>query len=331
MRNLLGKRIVLFSPKFFGYEYKIRDELKKKGAEVLLFDERPFSSSFGKILLRLNVSVLISYFIHRYYLKKINSFFSFYPDYILFINPESVTPEIMSYIKNIFPETKVIVYMWDSINNKKNSYQYINVVDRFFTFDNQDSLIYPKIIFQPLFFTEEYSEMRKNKKNELKFCFIGTLHSGRFNLVKHISSFFKNDHYGFSFFYCPSEILFLFKRVFTKEMSGVSLRDVSFEPINDELLLDMISKSEFVIDISHPSQSGLTMRTIEMLGAEKKLITTNTNVSSYDFYDKQNICIVDPNNIFIDEDFIRLPYKPIDEEIYLKYSLSSWINNIFSA
>ena len=68
----------------------------------------------------------------------------------------------------------------------------------------------------------------------------------------------------------------------------------------------------------------------EMLGAKKKLITTNHNIKYYDFYDQQNILIIDRKKPVIDKDFIYSPYNDIDLHIYNKYSLQSWVNTIFS-
>ncbi|STQ45001.1 Uncharacterised protein [Ewingella americana] len=70
MSYLKNKRVVLFSPKFFDYPAHIINELHQKGAIVEFFDERPFTSTIGKILLRLNVSILISYFVKN--IMKVN-------------------------------------------------------------------------------------------------------------------------------------------------------------------------------------------------------------------------------------------------------------------
>ena len=82
--------------------------------------------------------------------------------------------------------------------------------------------------------------------------------------------------------------------------------------------------------MQHPKQTGLTMRTIETLGAKKKLITTNPHVKEYDFYRPENILIVDRYNPVITKEFLDAPWKEIPENIYKKYSISSWLNSIFA-
>ena len=72
-----------------------------------------------------------------------------------------------------------------------------------------------------------------------------------------------------------------------------------------EQLTAKLKQSKTVVDIQHPKQSGLTMRTIEMLGANKKMITTNADIQNYDFYHPNNICIVDRNNVVVPPEFIK--------------------------
>lgn len=87
--------------------------------------------------------------------------------------------------------------------------------------------------------------------------------------------------------------------------------------------------TKIILDLPHPLQNGLTMRTIEAIGANKKLITTNQDIKNYDFYDEDNICILDKENIDIKSDFFEKQYKRISDDIKNKYSLDSWIEDVF--
>ncbi len=89
------------------------------------------------------------------------------------------------------------------------------------------------------------------------------------------------------------------------------------------------TNTKVILDLPHPLQNGLTMRTIEAIGANKKLITTNEDIKNYDFYDEDNICILDKENITIEKDFFEKPYKKISKDIKNKYSLDSWIEDVF--
>ena len=70
------------------------------------------------------------------------------------------------------------------------------------------------------------------------------------------------------------------------------------------------------------------MRTIEMIGMHKKLITTNQAIKKYDFYNPDNIAVIDRNDIAIPEGFLDKPYSEIEDAIYNRYSLESWIIDV---
>ena len=48
----------------------------------------------------------------------------------------------------------------------------------------------------------------------------------------------------------------------------------------------------------------------------------------YDFYKENNILVIDRNNVLIDDSFFDSNYEKIPEEVYKKYSLSSWVDTI---
>ena len=99
--------------------------------------------------------------------------------------------------------------------------------------------------------------------------------------------------------------------------------------MSQDKIIEIFDNSKVVLDINHPLQFGLTMRTIECIGAEKKLITTNKNIKDYDFYNPNNILIIDRENINIDMSFFEKEYQTLPDELYKKYSLTNWLRNIF--
>ncbi|TNI12735.1 hypothetical protein [Aeromonas veronii] len=321
------KNILLFCPSFFGYDISIKNEMESLGAKVSLFDERPFKSFFGKALLRLNFSWLLKWYIDRYFKKII------YPlvddlDLIVLINPESISSDLLKRIKLLNEHVKVIVYMWDSFKNKSQASKLIDVSDSFFTFDPVDANNYG-LTFLPLFYIPQYEEIRANKEKKegeaFDLVFIGTAHSERYKLVMDITSGFKKV---FTFFYTPNKLVFLYKRYWCNELAGLSYFDVSSIPMSRDGVIDTISKSKAVIDINHPSQVGLTIRTFEIIAAGKKLITTNKNVMDYDFYNENNVLYyyesIDFANVI---DFLDKPFLELDEK-YKSYSLKKWVKRV---
>lgn len=331
MNDFAGKKILFICPRFFGYEREIERELINLGAKVDYYNERPFESSVAKILNRINFKAVIKKSIDYHYSNIIMQAASVNYDYLFVVAPETMTTDFIKEIKETNKKIKTVLYLWDSIKNKKNAFDLIEYFDKVFTFDKTDSLINSKVGFLPLFYIDSYAQKSNQSRDIYQFAFIGTAHSGRYNIVKNIIyNFGVKQHKNFLFFYSPSKLLYFLKKIFTNELKGISFKDISFNSMTSKEIISILADTKVVIDIEHPSQNGLTMRTIEMLGMQKKLITTNKNVAEYDFYNKNNIFIVDRNNPQIDPEFIHSKYQHVDKAILEKYRISTWLINLLS-
>lgn len=332
MNDLAGKKILFICPRFFGYEREIERELINLGACVDFYDERPFKSSVEKILNRLNLKFSINNKINNYYSDVLQRTVEIDYDYLFVIAPETMTPGFLKELKLKNKKIKTILYLWDSIKNKKNVSNIIEHFDKVFTFDRSDLAVNEKIAFLPLFYIAAYSNKGNAcNNNRYNLAFIGTAHSGRFNIVNAISKTVSIENTrDFLFFFSPSKLVFFLKKLLTNELNGLSIKNISFKPMTPSDVYSVLANSNIVIDIEHPGQNGLTMRTIEMLGMQKKLITTNKNVVDYDFYNPSNILVIDRSYPHIPADFLESSYQPVDETIRHKYCISAWLTYIFS-
>jgi hypothetical protein len=105
---------------------------------------------------------------------------------------------------------------------------------------------------------------------------------------------------------------------------------VKCNSLNAEQTLALVEQSHIIVDVHHPGQNGLTMRTIESLGAHKKLITTNSSVVQCDFFHSDNIIVIDRLSPVIPPAFFTSEYQTIAKPIYRKYSLAEWLQEIFA-
>ena len=96
--------------------------------------------------------------------------------------------------------------------------------------------------------------------------------------------------------------------------------------ITYQSVLDCIGRSKAILDIVQEGQIGLTLRPLEALFFEKKLITNNQDIENYDFYDKQNIFILGKNDFSGIKNFMHGPIKPISKEVKDFYCFASWLN-----
>lgn len=328
MINLESKSILFISPTFFGYEQSIQKRLEELGGVVDYFDERPANSFWVKAFIRINPRFL-SYIIKKYYKKIENKIQDKSYDYIFVLNIEAMPASFLNYIRKRNPTAKFILYMWDSIFNKKNTLHYISFFDKVFSFDANDCKQIPTIRFRPLFYLNEYKQIADYTDFEYDFSFIGTAHSDRYYLIRTLQKQIENKGMrGYWFLYLQSRKLFLFNKINNPAFKGASLKDFNYKSLPKQLLLDKIKKSKVVLDIQHPKQSGLTMRTIEMLGAKRKLVTTNSMIRTYDFYSPDNILVIDRNNPVIPNEFFNTTYLSLPDPVYYKYSLDGWLEDI---
>ncbi|MBV5277928.1 MAG: hypothetical protein J0647_02615 [Campylobacteraceae bacterium] len=327
--ELLGKEILYIAPKFFGYEKEIKQSLINEfGASVDFYDDRPSSDILTKIFIRLKLKLFVKRKIDLYYKAIFCDIEKKVYDYIFIVSPETLSQKELKVLKNLQPHAKFILYMWDSFNNK-NSLDTINIFDRVLSFDSRDVAQY-NLFFCPLFYCDSYTLSTKSNEIFYDLCSIATAHSDRYKLVSKIKKQLEQAGFKmFSFLYLPSKIMYWGRKVFLKKYQYGNLNEFAFIPMQSSKIVSMISHSKAILDINHPAQHGLTMRTFEAFGMHKKLVTTNINIKNYDFYNKSNILVIDRENPIVDTEFFTTPYVFPSQELYEKYSLHSWIKFVF--
>ena len=322
-----GKRVLFFAAQLFGYQDEIRSTMEKLGAVVDYFDERPANNFFVKAMIRLNRRV-ISPYINAYHRQIINDTSQFTYDYIFIIKGESISVNSIKLMRQIHPNAKIIMYQWDSVANNKNALLLMPHVDKNFSFDKIDCEKYG-LTFRPLFFIDDYAKVSL-ERSKLRYdtLFIGTVHGDRYSIVQQINEALHGKSY--SWFYFPSRLLYYKKCLqdHTVRMAGANV--FQFKPMHKEYILQLFGQAKTVIDIQHPKQTGLTMRCIETIGAKRKLITSNIHIKEYDFYNPNNILVIDRRNPIINENFINTPYEDIPDNIYQNYSINGWLTQIFN-
>lgn len=329
MTNLFGKKILLFIPKGRGiYGSAISTELERMGAEVAVYDERPSTSTTSKIAVRLFKDFIQPY-LYLYFRAVVKKHSEDDFDYVMVVRGEGFTPAIVRMLKDKYKKAIFILYLWDSLkkNNIANIFQFF---DRKFSFDPMDVKNFPELKLRPLFYLPVFREKSAIELKPIDLVFIGTLHTDRYSFIKSIISLLSRYHLtSYFYLYFPSKLLFLKKKLTDPAFRNCSINDFYYKMLPSEQVASYITNAKASLDIEGIEQTGLTMRTIEVLGAKRKLITTNKTIELYDFYDSRNIQIVDRKNPQIDITFINSPYRELSNQIYHKYSLTGWTEDLF--
>lgn len=90
--------------------------------------------------------------------------------------------------------------------------------------------------------------------------------------------------------------------------------------------IENIKTTRCLIDIVQAGQSGLTLRPLEALAFNKKLLTNNSEIVKYDFYRKENVFLLGKDNIAEIDIFLNTPYVDIDRQTKDCYDSNTWIN-----
>ncbi len=324
------KKILFFSASFFGYQTEICKSLSRLGAGVDFFDERPKNTFWTKAMIRIDKRIIKNK-IEKYYQKIIENTSETEYDYVFFLKAEVITLKMLQHLKRRQPKAKFVLYMWDSIKNSGSVEELFPIFDKILSFDRMDVEKNSFLIFRPLFYLDEYKKIALKEVKEIyDITFIGTGHTDRYDLISKVKEFCNDNKLnGYFFMYLQDLKIFFARKIFQKKFRNAKQKDFSFAPLRKEEIIKIIQESKCVLDIERAVQCGLTMRTIEVLGARKKLITTNSDIMNYDLYNENNIYVIDRLNPQLSIDFINGKYQHIDEDIYEKYCINSWLHEVF--
>jgi len=253
-------------------------------------------------------------------------------DYVLIIKPEEYSPEFIKIATSL--GNKTAGYIWDGLRLffKPNILKSRKYLDNLYSFDISNIQEHPdlEMKFCPNFavFNQEVIPYEQ-RKTDLFYVgdLAGKLESQRRDLK--LSHFLQKITGNFDVNIWWSD-----------SIRGISkLQEINFKYINNFISLseslNRTRNSKIVIDICKGHHIGLSFRFFECLAAETKVITNNRDVVNYDFYNPENIMVVDfeqdilEENVF--EEFIQTPYKTISSEILDKYSIGNWMKYIFQS
>lgn len=114
--------------------------------------------------------------------------------------------------------------------------------------------------------------------------------------------------------------------------TGAAPREFHFRPLASPDYLSVLRSTRAVLDVNHTAQTGLTMRTIETIGARRKLITTNAEVVNYPFYHPSRVLVVKGDQIDSDavKEFLAIPQEPLDPATYELFGVHAWLTQILT-
>ena len=327
------KKVLLIAPVFFEYYKDILGELQNMDYEADYICDTYNNSSISKAVGRLNKK-LIRRSMRKVFLKEILPKIRVKEyDFVLVVAGMTFafSADMVEIIRKTQPKGQFILYQWDSEENLPDVKEIHPFFDRIYSFDPKDCEENEVYTFLPLFYNRQYEKIGEGEKPyrwEYDCSYIGTAHPQKYEGVNQMSKALKSMMpRQFIYHYMPSCLKYVYHKLFAEEFRGARFSEFQKKKLPVTMVAKIFEQSKCILDAPQAGQRGLTIRTIECLGAKRKLITTNADVKNYDFYREANILVyqgeIDNSCIFFTEE-----YEDVPDKIYQKYSLRQWIETL---
>ena len=314
---------------FFGYAREISALLERQGRKVLWFDDRPALDTLTKAAVRLAPRVIarkleafVTRIVERARAESIRE--------VLVIKGEALSPAALRRLRAALPRARFTLYFWDSyLNMPKDSPEKVAIFDRAFSFDPEDTARDQRLRYRPLFFLDEYNNL-PTLEQDIDLLFFGTAHGDRYPVLRRLA---RSLPAGIRFemvLYFPSKAIYGIRRVLDPRLWSASRDEFIFTPLSRAEIRRLVARTRAVVDIERPIQTGFTMRSVETLGAGRKLVTTNPSVLKADFYNPDNMVVIDRQRPAIPARLFERPYVAPPTDIMRRYSLSGWVGEVLA-
>lgn len=236
-------------------------------------------------------------------------------DQILIINPSYFKDHILNLLKT--KTKKFLAYNYDSLVRMPLPANHETLLDEIFSFDLADTKQYKHLKLLTNF---NYLDKNKNLSPKNKAFMILSKSEEREQILHQIAKILDHKnipHY--EFIILNPALPVNNPRILTTN-KHLSLIEVEQKMKDAEILIDLV----------RDHQTGLSFRVFEAMALHKKLITNNKTIETYDFYNPNNILILDDNFNDIPESFLKATYEDLPDEVYKKYTVDGWIEKVFN-
>lgn len=324
------KKILLLAPDFYDYTELIRNRIRKLGFDIDFFDTRPAVSNFVKAKMKQNEKYNRK-ILDKYKYDIINRIKNCEYELIIVIACVTFDKDQLSEILNYHPNTKKIFYMWDSFCNYPKTTEILSLFDKNYSFDPIDCERYG-LIYQPTFYSENCLKIKNESKKpalENDIFFIASFLPQRYKIFKTFIEYCSSHGISFKYhLYVKSSLTYLFFKIKNPKLH-LQKKYFSFYPMKENDKINNILSSTCILDIPFNEQAGLTMRVLEALVLGKKIITTNTAIKQYEFYDPARIAVITDNDFSsVNESFLNGSILKSEFDFDNNFSVDNWIKNI---
>lgn len=311
------KIILLITYDNWGFNQYIADALEKKNYNVKHINFHSFRykypSFFHKIfnffIKNLGIANLKKIHYNQIILDEIKNIASI--DTSIYIKADFLSNKTIEAVNKKSRQSVLVIS--DSINRYPQTKNIISLFSKVFSFEKKDCEKY-NLRFKTNFIYKTVD----NPPQDFKYkVFNISSFDKRFPIIKKIAEALYQMN-------IKSKII-----IFTSKKNEEPYLEFSKKTLSIEENNQLLEESEIMLDVSRIGQEGLSFRVFESLGLKKKLITTNKDIVNYDFYNPENIYVIeDINDIKIPAAFFKKPYIDIPPNILNKYLIENWVDEL---
>lgn len=314
-------KICVISFDFWNYDAHIVDELRRKGVDAhhinigvyrhVSFPAR-LKNTLSKIVLKRNLKNKLR---QEMILEQLNALGS--QDQILVINPELIDRKIHLQIKKFTP--RYIAYLYDSLARCPAEHLF-DMFDEIFSFDKNDA---EKNQFKLITNYNYLPEVNHCEATKYDLVYLGSFDK-RISALSKIISKVKTLNLTYNF-------VVVGKKSWTKNFNIQNNNEITFtrKRIKHRDIPCYYNQATVLLDLMRENQTGLSFRFFEAMALKKKVITNNSTVKEYDFYNSENIMVVKDDLSNIERSFFDSSYQELQPEIYNKYTIQNWVKTVF--
>ncbi|MCG2792342.1 MAG: hypothetical protein L6262_02185 [Weeksellaceae bacterium] len=317
-------KICLISFDHWQYDAHIVDALLKKGIEAYHINIGQYKhtsklsrlkNALSKVFLNKNPKLELR---HKFIISELQKIG--YQDQILVINPELINRDYHLKIKSF--TKRYIAYLYDSLARHPIDCLIEGVFDDIYSFDKDDIKKHHFREVNNYIYLDHVKQEDQNPKFDV--CYLASFDK-RLIAMRRVAAALSllKQTYQFIIVGKRAWIIKLFK------FGGKSSIRYQIKRVDHQDIPVYYRDAKAILDLVRDDQAGLSFRVFEAMALEKKLITDNRNIKDYDFYDANNILVLNAEYNNLTKDFFATPYHQVPADIYHKYTLEHWVNIVF--
>lgn len=326
MAGVPSKRLLYVGTPFFGYYDHIIDAFERLGLDVDHYNDRPSENGLVKAALKVRPSLLAGV-TERYLARIVAETAARDYDLVLIVNGKVATPDFVRQLRDAHPRARFVLYLWDAVSLYPHVVDLADEVDAAYSFDDRDCREHPRLRPLPLFHTPDVARVASSEASvRYDLANVCTVHENRYHVLRKLLPALEKARFSvFSWLYLHP-LQYAWNLLKVPAFRQVAPGWFRFKSLPVRAWLKVLAESKAVLDINHEAQAGLTIRTIEALGANRRIVTTNSAVTGYDFYAPDAVFVLDPDapDLAALRGFLDASWAGFDPTLRARYGVDAW-------